>query len=88
MQASTMGGAKLEKRYSPSFRDDTSTSRKSSAPKRKRDDALRLVPTKHDTQPTNPCSRMHTHYTNQKRTPCGANSRKILSNTDRSMSDY
>lgn len=41
MQATTMGGAKLEKRYSPSFRDDSS--RKQSAPKRKRDDVLRLV---------------------------------------------
>lgn len=36
-----MGGAKLEKRYSPSFRDDSY--RKQSAPKRKRDDVLRLV---------------------------------------------
>lgn len=41
MQATTMGGAKLEKRYSPSFRDDSN--RKQSAPKRKRDDVLRLV---------------------------------------------
>ncbi|KAJ6647286.1 Inositol hexakisphosphate kinase 2 [Pseudolycoriella hygida] len=40
MQATTMGGAKLEKRYSPSFRDDSS--RKQSAPKRKRDDVLRM----------------------------------------------
>lgn len=41
MQATTMGGAKLDKRYSPSFRDDSS--RKQSAPKRKRDEVLRLV---------------------------------------------
>ncbi|XP_037033098.1 inositol hexakisphosphate kinase 1 isoform X2 [Bradysia coprophila] len=40
MQATTMGGAKLEKRYSPSFRDDSN--RKQSAPKRKRDDVLRM----------------------------------------------
>lgn len=41
MQATTMGGAKLEKRYSPSFRDETQ--RKMSSSKRKRDDILRLV---------------------------------------------
>lgn len=56
MQATTIG-AKLDKRYSPSFRDETTgvpagaattsttttTARKSSAPKRKLDDVLRLV---------------------------------------------
>lgn len=41
MQATTMTGAKLEKRYSPSFHEDTN--RKQSASKRKRDDVLRLV---------------------------------------------
>lgn len=41
MQATTMGGTKLEKRYSPSFRDEHP--RKSSGSKRKRDDVLRLV---------------------------------------------
>lgn len=41
MQATTMGGTKLEKRYSPSFRDEHV--RKTSASKRKRDDVLRLV---------------------------------------------
>lgn len=57
MQATTMGGAKLEKRYSPSFRDDAPSAasaaaaaagnagRKQSASKRKRDDTLRLVQT-------------------------------------------
>uniref|UniRef100_A0A1B0BDW7 Kinase n=1 Tax=Glossina palpalis gambiensis TaxID=67801 RepID=A0A1B0BDW7_9MUSC len=40
MQATTMGGAKLEKRYSPSFRDETQ--RKLSSSKRKRDDILRM----------------------------------------------
>lgn len=64
MQASTMGGAKLEKRYSPSFRDDSTTgntSRKSSAPKRKRDDALRLVQNKTQNPQTLNHVRMHTH---------------------------
>lgn len=44
MQATSTGGTKLDKRYSPSFRDDTS--RKQSTTKRKRDDVsvLRLVP--------------------------------------------
>lgn len=41
MQATTMSGSKLEKRYSPSFHEDSS--RKQSASKRKRDDVLRLV---------------------------------------------
>lgn len=41
MQATTMTGAKLEKRYSPSFHDDSN--RKQGASKRKRDDVLRLV---------------------------------------------
>lgn len=41
MQATTMGGCKLEKRYSPSFRDEPQ--RKMSASKRKRDDILRWV---------------------------------------------
>lgn len=36
-----MTGTKLEKRYSPSFHDDSN--RKQSASKRKRDDVLRLV---------------------------------------------
>ncbi|XP_067627970.1 putative mediator of RNA polymerase II transcription subunit 26 [Eurosta solidaginis] len=40
MQATTMGGAKLEKRYSPSFRDEPV--RKMSTTKRKRDDVLRM----------------------------------------------
>uniref|UniRef100_A0A0K8TQX2 Kinase n=1 Tax=Tabanus bromius TaxID=304241 RepID=A0A0K8TQX2_TABBR len=40
MQATTMGGTKLEKRYSPSFRDEHV--RKSSASKRKRDEVLRM----------------------------------------------
>lgn len=40
MQATTMGGTKLEKRYSPSFRDEHT--RKPSASKRKRDDVLRM----------------------------------------------
>ncbi|XP_053967417.1 uncharacterized protein LOC128868881 isoform X1 [Anastrepha ludens] len=40
MQATTMGGAKLEKRYSPSFREEPV--RKMSATKRKRDDVLRM----------------------------------------------
>lgn len=39
MQATTMGGCKLEKRYSPSFREEPQ--RKMSASKRKRDDILR-----------------------------------------------
>lgn len=42
MQATTMSGHKLEKRYSPSFHEDSN--RKQSASKRKRDDVLRLVP--------------------------------------------
>ncbi|KAL5288508.1 hypothetical protein ACFFRR_008999 [Megaselia abdita] len=44
MQATTMGGAKLEKRYSPSFRDEHTriTSSKTSSTKRKRDDVLRM----------------------------------------------
>ena len=42
MQATSMGGVKLEKRYSPSFHDEPG--RKQSASKRKRDDVLRLVP--------------------------------------------
>lgn len=41
MQATTMSGSKLEKRYSPSFHEDPN--RKPSASKRKRDDVLRLV---------------------------------------------
>lgn len=41
MQATSMSGIKLEKRYSPSFHEDTG--RKLSASKRKRDDVLRLV---------------------------------------------
>lgn len=41
MQATSMTGAKLEKRYSPSFRDDPS--RKPSTTKRKREDVLRFV---------------------------------------------
>lgn len=41
MQATTMSGTKLEKRYSPSFHEDPN--RKQSASKRKRDDVLRLV---------------------------------------------
>lgn len=41
MQATTMSGSKLEKRYSPSFHEDSN--RKQSASKRKRDDVLRLV---------------------------------------------
>lgn len=41
MQATSMSGAKLEKRYSPSFHEDSV--RKMSASKRKRDDVLRLV---------------------------------------------
>lgn len=43
MQATSTGGTKLDKRYSPSFRDDPS--RKQSTTKRKRDDVsvLRLV---------------------------------------------
>lgn len=41
MQATTMSGTKLEKRYSPSFHEDSN--RKQSASKRKRDDVLRLV---------------------------------------------
>ncbi|XP_055915872.1 uncharacterized protein LOC129948824 [Eupeodes corollae] len=40
MQATTMGGTKLEKRYSPSFREEHV--RKISASKRKRDDVLRM----------------------------------------------
>ncbi|XP_061397945.1 uncharacterized protein LOC133333671 [Musca vetustissima] len=40
MQATTMGGCKLEKRYSPSFRDEPQ--RKMSASKRKRDEILRM----------------------------------------------
>ncbi|CAD7012140.1 unnamed protein product [Ceratitis capitata] len=40
MQATTMGGAKLEKRYSPSFREEPV--RKMSTTKRKRDDVLRM----------------------------------------------
>lgn len=42
MQATMTGGNKIDKRYSPSFRDET-TGRKSSASKRKREDVLRLV---------------------------------------------
>ncbi|XP_033156422.1 uncharacterized protein LOC117138425 isoform X2 [Drosophila mauritiana] len=44
MQATTMGGAKLDKRYSPSFRDDAAAVpvRKMSASKRKRDEVLRM----------------------------------------------
>lgn len=41
MQATSMSGTKLEKRYSPSFQEDPN--RKQSASKRKRDDILRLV---------------------------------------------
>lgn len=41
MQATSMTGTKLEKRYSPSFHEDPN--RKQSASKRKRDDVLRLV---------------------------------------------
>lgn len=40
MQATTMGGAKLEKRYSPSFHEEHA--RKMSASKRKREDVLRM----------------------------------------------
>lgn len=40
MQAATMGGTKLEKRYSPSFRDDPN--RKTAAAKRKREEVLRM----------------------------------------------
>lgn len=40
MQATTMGGTKLEKRYSPSFRDDPG--RKTAAAKRKREEVLRM----------------------------------------------
>lgn len=40
MQATTMGGTKLEKRYSPSFRDDPG--RKTAASKRKREEVLRM----------------------------------------------
>ncbi|XP_055620090.1 uncharacterized protein LOC129764717 [Toxorhynchites rutilus septentrionalis] len=40
MQAATMGGTKLEKRYSPSFRDDPG--RKIAASKRKREEVLRM----------------------------------------------
>ncbi|XP_049294357.1 uncharacterized protein LOC125769613 [Anopheles funestus] len=40
MQATTMGGSKLEKRYSPSFRDDPV--RKTAASKRKREEVLRM----------------------------------------------
>lgn len=45
MQATTMGGAKLDKRYSPSFREDAAAVpvRKMSASKRKRDEVLRWV---------------------------------------------
>ncbi|XP_030566341.1 uncharacterized protein LOC115766516 isoform X2 [Drosophila novamexicana] len=44
MQATTMGGVKLDKRYSPSFRDDAAAVpvRKMSASKRKRDEVLRM----------------------------------------------
>ncbi|KAH8291199.1 hypothetical protein KR054_009713 [Drosophila jambulina] len=44
MQATTMGGAKLDKRYSPSFRDEAAAVpvRKMSASKRKRDEVLRM----------------------------------------------
>ncbi|XP_052862228.1 uncharacterized protein LOC128268952 [Anopheles cruzii] len=40
MQAATMGGSKLEKRYSPSFREDSA--RKTAASKRKREEVLRM----------------------------------------------
>ncbi|KAF5278364.1 hypothetical protein FQA39_LY05853 [Lamprigera yunnana] len=40
MQATLCGGSKLEKRYSPSFRDDTSRSKSGS--KRKREDVLKI----------------------------------------------
>ncbi|XP_058054020.1 uncharacterized protein LOC131205785 [Anopheles bellator] len=40
MQATTMGGSKLDKRYSPSFRDDSA--RKTAASKRKREEVLRM----------------------------------------------
>jgi len=45
MQATTMGGVKLDKRYSPSFRDEAAAVpvRKMSASKRKRDEVLRWV---------------------------------------------
>ncbi|XP_060652642.1 nucleolar and coiled-body phosphoprotein 1 isoform X2 [Drosophila nasuta] len=44
MQATSMGGIKLDKRYSPSFRDEAAAVpvRKMSASKRKRDDVLRM----------------------------------------------
>ncbi|XP_016929273.1 uncharacterized protein Ip6k isoform X3 [Drosophila suzukii] len=44
MQATTMGGVKLDKRYSPSFRDEAAAVpvRKMSASKRKRDEVLRM----------------------------------------------
>ncbi|XP_068144579.1 papilin isoform X2 [Drosophila tropicalis] len=47
MQATSMGGAKLEKRYSPNFREEAApapsvSGRKMSASKRKRDDVLRM----------------------------------------------
>lgn len=41
MQATTTSETKLEKRYSPSFRDDPI--RRQSSTKRKRDEVLRLV---------------------------------------------
>lgn len=43
MQATMTGVNKIEKRYSPSFRDEATGGRKSSASKRKREDVLRLV---------------------------------------------
>ncbi|KAH8401313.1 hypothetical protein KR009_004474 [Drosophila setifemur] len=44
MQATSMGGAKLDKRYSPSFREEAAAVpvRKMSASKRKRDEVLRM----------------------------------------------
>ena len=41
MQATTAGEVKLDKRYSPSFREDPV--RRQSSTKRKRDEVLRLV---------------------------------------------
>jgi len=60
MQATTMGGAKLDKRYSPSFRDDAAAVpvRKMSASKRKRDEVLRWVLHVH----SNAENHTHNHY--------------------------
>ncbi|XP_059622946.1 uncharacterized protein LOC132266120 [Phlebotomus argentipes] len=42
LQATTTGGMKFDKRYSPSFRDDSTRKNGSGAPKRKREDVLRM----------------------------------------------